>query len=85
MDATISRRSEPRTLKRKLAEIGTTFSAVRDEILWQRALLLLGNRELSVRDVAARLGYTEVERFARALRRWTGTTPRAYRTRLFEL
>ena len=44
----------PRTLKRKLAEHGTTFSAIRDDIRRQRALLLLDNRALSIGEIAAR-------------------------------
>jgi AraC-like DNA-binding protein len=71
----------PRTLKRKLAERGTTFSALRDDVLRQRALLLLDNRALSIGEIAARLGYTELPSFTRAFRKWTGMTPNAYRAR----
>jgi AraC-like DNA-binding protein len=74
-------RVSPRTLKRKLAERGTTFSTIRDEVRLQRALLLLDNRALTVTDVADRLGYTEVPNFTRAFRKWTGMTPVAYRER----
>jgi AraC-like DNA-binding protein len=70
-----------RTLKRKLADQGTTFSAILDDARRQRALLLLENRDLSLADVASRLGYTEVPNFTRAFRKWTGTTPAAYRAR----
>jgi AraC-like DNA-binding protein len=71
-----------RTLKRKLTEQRTTFSAILDDVRRQRALLLLDNRELAIAEVAARLGYTEVPNFSRAFRKWTGTTPGAYRGRL---
>jgi AraC-like DNA-binding protein len=71
----------PRTLKRKLAEGGTTFSAIRDEVRRQRSLLLLDNRALSVGEIAAQLGYRELPSFTRAFRKWTGTTPAAYRDR----
>jgi AraC-like DNA-binding protein len=74
-------RISPRTIKRKLAERGTTFSEIRDDLRRQRALLLLDNRELSVGDVAARLGYSELPNFTRAFRKWTGKTPLAYRER----
>ena len=70
-----------RTLKRKLADRGTTFSAILDDVRRQRALLLLDNRELSIGEIAGRLGYSEVPNFTRAFRKWTGTTPGAYRTR----
>jgi AraC-like DNA-binding protein len=70
-----------RTLKRRLAEHGTTFTEIADDVRRQRALLLLENRELSIGEVASRLGYTEVPNFTRAFRRWTGKTPAAYRNR----
>jgi len=69
----------PRTLKRRLAELGTTFSELRDDQRRQRALLLLDNRSLSISDIATRLGYTELPNFTRAFRKWTGMTPAAYR------
>ncbi len=69
----------PRTLKRRLADLGTTFSELRDDQRRQRALLLLDNRSLSISDVATRLGYTELPNFTRAFRKWTGMTPAAYR------
>jgi AraC-like DNA-binding protein len=68
-----------RTLKRKLAERGVTFSALRDDVLRQRALLLLDNRELSIGEVADRLGYRELPSFTRAFKKWTGKSPQAYR------
>jgi len=68
-----------RTLKRKLAERGTTFSALRDDVLRQRALLLLDNRELSIGEVADRLGYREPPSFTRAFKKWTGKSPQEYR------
>jgi len=74
-------RMSPRTLKRKLAEHGTTFSAIRDDMRRQRALLLLDNRALSVGEIAAKLGYSELPNFTRAFRKWTGVTPIAYRER----
>ena len=69
----------PRTLKRRLAEDGTTYSALRDDQRRQRALLLLDDRSLSISEIAVRLGYTELPNFTRAFRTWTGMTPAAYR------
>lgn len=70
-----------RTLKRRLAEQGTTFSAILDDVRRQRALLLIADRGLSVGEVAARVGYRELPSFTRAFRKWTGMTPVAYRAR----
>jgi len=74
-------RMSPRTLKRKLADHGTTFSTIRDDMRRQRALLLLDNRALSIGEIATKLGYSELPNFTRAFRKWTGQTPIAYRER----
>ena len=74
-------RMSPRTLKRKLAEHDTTFTQIRDDLRRQRALLLLDNRQLTISDIAAKLGYSELPNFTRAFRKWTGQTPLAYRER----
>jgi AraC-like DNA-binding protein len=70
-----------RTLKRKLAAHDTTYSAIRDDLRRQRALLLLDNRALSIGEIATKLGYSELPNFTRAFRKWTGQTPAAYRAR----
>jgi AraC-like DNA-binding protein len=69
----------PRTLKRKLAEQGTRFSELLEQQQRERALMLLRSAELSLEDVAERVGYSDVANFTRAFRRWTGLTPGAYR------
>jgi len=74
-------RMSPRTLKRKLADHGTTFSTIRDDMRRQRALLMLDNRGLSIGEIATKLGYSELPNFTRAFRKWTGVTPIAYRER----
>jgi AraC-like DNA-binding protein len=74
-------RMSTRTLKRKLAEHHTTFSAIRDDQRRHRALLLLDNRDLSIGEIATKLGYSELPNFTRAFRKWTGMTPVAYRDR----
>jgi AraC-like DNA-binding protein len=67
-----------RTLKRKLAEEGTTYSGLVDEVQVGRAALLLRSG-LTVDEIADRLGYSDAANFTRAFRRWTGKSPRAYR------
>lgn len=74
-------RLSTRTIKRKLADHGTTFTAILEDVRRQRALLLLGDRALSIGEVATRLGYSELPNFTRAFRKWTGMTPAAYRAR----
>jgi AraC-like DNA-binding protein len=68
-----------RTLKRRLALQGVAFSTLLEEEQRDRALALLRSPELSVDEVAERVGYSDAANFTRAFRRWTGTTPAAYR------
>ena len=67
-----------RTLKRRLAEEGTTFSALLEQVRRDRALVLLRD-ELGLDEIAARLGYSDAANFSRAFRRWTGTSPGTWR------
>jgi AraC-like DNA-binding protein len=68
-----------RTLKRRLADEGTEFTALVDEQRRERALLLLRASERSMDEIAEQVGYSDVANFTRAFRRWTGETPAAYR------
>jgi AraC-like DNA-binding protein len=71
--------TSPRTLKRRLAMEGTTFSELLDELRRVRALELVREPELSLEEIADRLGYSDVANFSRAFRRWTNVAPGAYR------
>jgi AraC-like DNA-binding protein len=71
-----------RTLIRRLRAMDTTFQAVTDEVLKQRARELLGNRANRLHDIAERLGYRDPASFRRAFKRWYGMTPGDYRTRV---
>jgi len=74
-------RTSTRTLKRRLAEQGVTFSSVVDSERRDRALLMLRNGRHSVTKIAQELGYASLPAFIRAFTRWTGTTPAEYRRR----
>lgn len=68
-----------RTLKRKLAALGTSYSDLLDAQRRERATMLVRAGELTVDEIAARLGYSDAANFVRAFRRWTGMTPKAFR------
>lgn len=70
----------PRTLRRRLAEEGTTFRRLADEVREALAEEMLGGR-MRVEEVALRLGYAEPASFIHAFRRWKGVSPGAWRTR----
>ena len=68
----------PATLRRQLAADGLPFRRLRDEILNDRArLALLGTEPIA--EIAEALGYSDGRSFARAFKRWNGTSPRRAR------
>ncbi|HUP99067.1 MAG TPA: AraC family transcriptional regulator [Aeromicrobium sp.] len=69
----------PRTLKRRLSDHGVTFQALVSDVRRAEALRLLRHSVLTVEQVGAQLGYADPGNFCRAFKRWTGTTPGAFR------
>ncbi|NUS44952.1 MAG: AraC family transcriptional regulator [Mycobacteriaceae bacterium] len=63
-----------RTLRRRLADEGTTFREVSDETFGLLAEELL-SAGMTVEQVAYRLGYSSASAFANAFRSWKGQTP----------
>jgi AraC-like DNA-binding protein len=68
-----------RALARKLAREGTTFSAILDDVRQDLGQGFVIGDELSLTEIAFQLGFSHVEAFYRAFRRWTGRTPLTYR------
>ena len=69
----------PRTLKRRLAAQGLSFSRLVEGERQTKALQLLRSSRVSLDEVARALGYTSATNFGRAFLRWTGKTPTGYR------
>ena len=55
-----------RTLQRKIAASGTSFSALRDETRFELAGSMLAQNDLSIGEIAYRLGYSETAAFTHA-------------------
>ena len=68
-----------RTLQRRLGLWGVTFEEVLDDYRKRRAVRLLAGADLTVTDVAFRLGYSDSAHFTRAFRRWFDASPRQFR------
>ena len=68
-----------RTLARRLAREGSSYRAIREELLSQLAARHLRESDSSVEAVAALLGYYDAANFRRAFRRWYGVAPTAFR------
>src|SRR5829696_3311938 len=71
----------PRALQLRLAEEGTTFSAIVDRVQRERALVLLATSDLPITTIATRVGFSAPAGLTRAVRRWTGLSPTEYRRR----
>lgn len=68
-----------RTLQRQLADVDRTFQGLVDEARRHVAERLLAETDYPLADVAFLTGFSEQSALTRAFRRWTGTTPRAFR------
>ena len=66
-------------LRRLLSAEGTSFRAIQEQILRDRAIESLTRGGETIEALATRLGYSEPSAFRRAFRRWTGTPPGVYR------
>ena len=73
-----------RSLQRRLAEQGTHYSAMLDEVRFDVAKRMLRDGNTSVTDIAELLGYSNVTHFSRAFRRIAGVAPRLYRQQFSE-
>ena len=70
----------PRTLARRLAEEGLTFSSVLDGLRADLAQRYLQDEVVPISKIAWLLGYQEPSAFTHAYKRWTGRTPREARS-----
>jgi AraC-like DNA-binding protein len=72
----------PRTLQRRLAEEGTSYEALVDDVRRRTAEAYLRDTDMALGHLASELGYAEQSGLARAARRWFGVSPRAHRRAL---
>jgi len=64
-----------RTLTRKLADEGTTYEQISDQLRQSLALQYIKEQGVSLSQIAWLLGYEGPASFNRAFRRWTGRSP----------
>ncbi len=67
------------TLKRRLADEGTSLSQIKTVARRKHASQLLTDPRLSIGDVARRTQFSDAGAFRRAFREWTGKTPSQWR------
>lgn len=68
-----------RSLRRRLAEEGSSLRALLAEARQRKAKQLLRHTQLSIEAIAEQLGYAEPAAFIHAFERWAGTSPSRYR------
>lgn len=68
-----------RTFRRRLAVSGTSYSRLQNELRRELACWHLKHQSSTVEQIAEITGYSESANFRHAFRRWTGTSPQAYR------
>jgi AraC-like DNA-binding protein len=70
------------TLKRELQQRGTSFERLRDDVRRNLALRYLVYTDLSLTELAEKLGFAELAVLSRACQRWFGSSPSALRREL---
>ncbi|XAH24786.1 AraC family transcriptional regulator ligand-binding domain-containing protein [Xylophilus sp. GW821-FHT01B05] len=70
-----------RTLRRRLAEAGHSYAGLLAEERRQRALSRLARPRHSLAEIAAEVGFSDPRSLRRAVQRWTGGTPGAWRAK----
>ena len=68
-----------RTLRRRLADEGSSYQQILAEIRYELAREYLATSRLPVEEIAAMLGYSSPGNFSCAFRRWHGSPPRHFR------
>ncbi|MFT7596262.1 MAG: AraC-like DNA-binding protein [Paracoccaceae bacterium] len=72
----------PRTYQRRLAEMGTSHSVLRNNARFSAACQMLNDSDRSMTAISLDLGYAHSGDFTRFFRRRTGITPSQYRALL---
>lgn len=69
-----------RTLQRRLEERDMTFTRLVDEVRENQARNLVSSGSMSLSEIAFFLGYSDQSALTRAFKRWTGQTPKKFRS-----
>lgn len=71
-----------RTLQRRLKSSGQTYQSIVNQLRRQLATDYLKSPDLSIKEIAYLLSYSESSAFVRSFRRWYDTSPAQYRKQL---
>ena len=68
-----------RTLERNLHDEASSFSSIKEKYLQRKSYELLKESNLSIKEIAEQLAYSNSQNYIRSFKRWTGSTPSVYR------
>jgi len=69
-----------RTLHRRLEEESTSFRVLVDSVRQKTAMEHMKNSRLTVENIGYLLGFSSHSNYSRAFKRWTGLTPKEFRS-----
>ncbi|WP_394837874.1 AraC family transcriptional regulator ligand-binding domain-containing protein [Pendulispora rubella] len=72
----------PSTLRRRLSDEGVRYKDLLEAARRESACTYLSDQQLTVTEIAFRLGYRDATTFFKVFKRWTGQTPAEYRKNL---
>ena len=68
-----------RTFHRRLQQEETTFRIILNELRQELADKYIKDSSLNLNEISFLLGFSEISSFSRAFKRWTGSSPSAYK------
>ena len=68
-----------RTLRRRLSDNHSSYQQILQDVRCQIATAYLRDTQMTIDDIAMRVGFTESANFRHAFKRWTGHPPSYYR------
>jgi AraC-like DNA-binding protein len=68
-----------RTLRRRLTEHDASYQRILQDVRCQIAIAYLRDTQMTVQDIATRVGFGDPANFRHAFKRWTGYPPSHYR------
>lgn len=75
-DCAESMNMSSRNLRRKLTEQGQSYQSLLDGFRFLLAKKYLGSTNMTLDEIAERLGYSDAANFSHAFKRWSGQAPR---------
>ncbi|WP_447791956.1 AraC family transcriptional regulator ligand-binding domain-containing protein [Pseudomonas farris] len=70
----------PRTLRRRLEAMDTSYNQILEELRKKLAIRYLLDTPMTTEAISEKLSYSDAANFRHAFKRWTGASPKAFRS-----